>query len=175
MAESCWSQTEGPELNQGDYLPGIQVPLFHSPFREGMVQDSEAEAPTEVQIKDVIVVSQTCDLVQNKVRFVALCPVETVAEIEKQQPALAKHWKEIKKGRREGLHLLVACENPLDYQQALIVDFREIISLPRGYLEKHASGVGRRYRLRSPFLEHFSQAFGKFYMRVALPDFLEPS
>jgi hypothetical protein len=31
---------------------------------------------------------------------------------------------------------------------------------------------GKRYRLQSPFLEHFSQSFGRFYMRVALPEFL---
>ena len=173
MVDSCWSDTEGSELHQGDYLPSIHVPLFRTPFDDQKPTiGAEAESPTEVQEKDVIVVSQTCDLVQEKIRFVALCPVETIAELEKQQPAMAKAWNEIKKGRREGLHLLAPCKDPSNYKDALIVDFREIISLPCGYVERHAHQCGRRYRLKSPFLEHFSQAFGKFYMRVALPEFV---
>jgi hypothetical protein len=173
MLEACWSQTEGPELNQGDYLPGIPVPIFRLPLITGTaVVGAEVEHPTEVQIKDVIVITQTCDLLLEKIRFVALCPIETITELERQQPDLAKEWKNVQKGRREGLHLIGACTNAGDHRNALVVDFREIISLSRGYVEAYASSIGRRHRLRSPFLEHFSQSFGKFYMRVALPDFV---
>lgn len=172
MPEFCWREIEGPELFQGDYLPGIHVPLFQSPFGDQPTEGNEAERITEVQQKDAIVVSHTCDLAQEKIRFVALCPVETIAELEKQQPKLAKEWKNIKKGRWEGLHLLGGCGKADDHMSALIVDFREIISLPVGYVEAHASSCGRRYRLQSPFLEHFSQSFGRFYMRVALPEFI---
>jgi hypothetical protein len=173
MLRFCWSEVEGSELHQGDYLPGIQVPLFQNPFVERIPEEgAEAERPTEVQEKDVIVVSHTCDLLLDKIRFVALCPVDTIAEREKDQPKMSKEWKNIQKGRYEGLHLLGSCTDPNDQASALVVDFREIISLPRGYFEGHAVACGKRYRLQSPFLEHFSQSFGRFYMRVALPEFL---
>jgi hypothetical protein len=173
MPEICWSEVLGSELNQGDFLPNIQVPMFQTPFLQGQPEiGAEAERPTEIQVKDVIVVSHTCDLVQEKIRFVALCPVETVESLEKQQPAMAKRWKEVKKGRHEGLHMLAPCNVGHDYHNSLIVDFREIISLPRGYVEGHAHDCGGRFRLKSPFLEHFSQSFGRFYMRVALPDYV---
>ena len=51
----------------------------------------------------------------------------------------------------------------------LVVDFREIFSLPIDYLKDHAVRLGPRWRLKSPFLEHFSQAFARFFMRVGLP------
>jgi hypothetical protein len=137
MPEICWSDVLGSELNQGDFLPNIQVPNFQTPFLQDHVDiGAEAERATEIQVKDAIVVSHTCDLVQEKIRFVALCPAETIESIEKQQPAMAKRWKEVKKGRHEGLHMLGPCNAGDDYSKALIVDF------------------------------------GRFYMRVALLDFV---
>ena len=58
---------------------------------------------------------------------------------------------------------------PDDNREALVVDFREIYSLPSDYLTDHAAQLGLRWRLLSPFLEHFSQAFARFFMRVGLP------
>jgi len=55
-----------------------------------------------------------------------------------------------------------------------VVNFREIVNLPVVYLRQHATGLGDRYRLQSPFLEHFSQAFARFFMRVGLPSAVPP-
>jgi hypothetical protein len=54
------------------------------------------------------------------------------------------------------------------------INFREIYSLPIGYLQQHAVALGPRWRLQSPFLEHFSQAFARFFMRVGLPSTIPP-
>lgn len=53
--------------------------------------------------------------------------------------------------------------------QSMVVDFGHIVSLPIDYLENHAALIGNRWRLGSPFLEHYSQAFARFFMRVGLP------
>lgn len=172
MPVVCWSQTKGPELNQGDLLPGIPVPLFRLPIRDEMQIEGDVETVTEIVVRDAIIVSHTCDLLQDKIRLVALCPVLTITDYEEQQPRFAKEWKNVQKGRHEGLHLLGPSNESGDHKKALVVDFREIISLPRGYVERHASDCDNRYRLASPFLEHFSQCFGRFYMRVALPEFI---
>lgn len=58
--------------------------------------------------------------------------------------------------RSSTLHLLASPTNPADARSALVVDFRAIYSLPVAYLNRHAVQVGDRWRLRSPFLEHFS-------------------
>ena len=73
--------------------------------------------------------------------------------------SLFPSWNEVLKGRIEGLHLLASPTAPEENRQALVVDFREIFSLPHDYLADHAKRLGPRWGLKSPFLEHFSQAF----------------
>ncbi len=57
---------------------------------------------------------------------------------------------------------------------ALVVDFREIYSLPFELLTLQAEAAEKRWRLKSPYLEHFSQAFARFFMRVGLPSAIPP-
>ena len=69
----------------------------------------------------------------------------------------------------QGLHMVASPESPKTNTQSLVVDFGHIVSLPINYLENHAASIGKRWRLSSPFLEHYSQAFARFFMRVGLP------
>ena len=57
---------------------------------------------------------------------------------------------------------------------ALAVDFGHIISLPAGYLTRHAESPGDRWGLEAPFLEHFPQAFARLLRRVGLPSSVLP-
>ena len=124
----------------------------------------------------LIVVTQSCDLENKKARFVATCPTHTLAEFEEANPAFSRkgQWEQVRKGRVEGLHLLASPERPSENRDALVVDFGHIISLPLDYLEAHAESLGDRWRLRSPYLEHYSQAFARFFMRVGLPSAIPP-
>jgi hypothetical protein len=164
--EPFWVQVSEGTLRQGDYLPGCLIPIFGSDFASG-------GAPTEVTTDtgDLIVVTQSCDLEQRKVRLVAACPIFPMAAFEAVNPAFARkgRWNEVLKGRIEGLHMLASPTLPEDNRQALVVDFREIYSLPYEYPAIHAARIGPRWRLKPPFLEHFSQAFARFFMRVGLP------
>jgi hypothetical protein len=55
-----------------------------------------------------------------------------------------------------------------------IVDFREIFTVPRTYLESLLSQRNaKRIRLLPPYREHLSQAFARFFMRVGLPNEVE--
>ena len=65
--------------------------------------------------------------------------------------------------------MLASPEAPDDSRRALVVDFGQIFSLPPAYLARRATQLGSRWRLDSPFLEHFSQAFARYFMRVGLP------
>ena len=101
----------------------------------------------------------------------ALCPIHSLSRFEEVNPNFKKkgQWEQVRKGRVEGLHLLASPDDPANNREALVVDFRQIYSLPFGYLTRHATALGNRHRLQSPFLEHFSQAFARFFMRVGLP------
>lgn len=166
-----WEQVTDPNsLSQGDHLINCMVPLYGETFGES----PEEEIDIPVVEMDLIVVTQACDLEQNKVDHVALCPIYSRAEFELNSPGSKIQWEQVRKGMREGLCLLGSQTDPADNQSTLVVDFRQIISLPISYLKGHATRHPPRFRLRSPYLEHFSQAFARFFMRVGLPGKIPP-
>ncbi len=166
-----WNKTEGGTLAQGDLLSGCHVPAFGENFgTEGV------ETEIAVRVTDLIVVTQSCDLQNDKVALVALCPIHTLEVFEQSNPNFKtrNRWETVRKGQQPGLHLLASPETPENNRAALVVDFGEIHSLPPSYVKKHAVQLGSRWRLESPFLEHFSQALARYFMRVGLPSSIEP-
>lgn len=163
---SFWTTCLGEHLEQGDYLPGCWVPVVSADFDPGL-----AEPEIAVGRGNLIIVTQSCDLANDKIQLAALCPIADLATWERLNPDYAKRgfWESVRQGRREGLHMVSALADAADGRNALVVDFRQIYSLPVLYLRKHAAGLTTRWRLQSPFREHFSQAFARFFMRVGLP------
>ncbi len=161
-----WSEVEGPGLAQGDYLPSCWVPVFEPDY-------GTARGIRDVHVReyDCIVLTQSCDLENDKAPLVALCPIYAIAEFERVNPRMKERgmWERIRQGRIEGLHLLASQTTPDQNGSCFVANFRDIYSLPIDYLKQHASALGRRWRLQSPYLEHFSQAFARFFMRVGLP------
>jgi hypothetical protein len=166
-----WTLAQGHELAQGDFLPNCFVPVVPNDF-------APAVQPVVIPVRqgDLIVLTQSCDLANLKTGLVALCPIHSLSAFEAVNPQFGKKgaWEEVRKGRREGLHLLASPSNPTISRESLVVNFREIYSLPIGYLRQHAAHLSQRWRLQSPFLEHFSQAFARFFMRVGLPSAVPP-
>lgn len=167
---SWWEAVKGPDLNQGDFLPDCVVALVPEDFSptDGKVEEFEG------QYFDLIVVTQSCDLENNKAPFVALCPLYPLSVFEKDNPAFKGKWEPVRQGNRHGLHMLASMTHPEDNASAVVVDFHQIFSLPVGYLNRRAAGLGERKRLKSPYVEHFSQAFARFFMRVGLPSNIPP-
>jgi hypothetical protein len=163
---SFWVSCHGEQLEQGDYLPGCWIPVVGADF-----DPASAEPEVSVGRSNLVIVTQSCDLANDKLQLAALCPIAELATWEQLNPDYAKRgfWESVRQGRREGLHMLSALVNAGDGRNALVVDFRQIFSLPVPYVRRHASGLGARWRLQSPYREHFSQAFARFFMRVGLP------
>ncbi len=90
---------------------------------------------------DLVVVTQSCDLENQKVALVACCPIFPIAEFESVNTDFQKRgpWEEVRKGRVEGLHLLGSQTDPANNRMAAVVDFREIYSLPFAYLTDRAA------------------------------------
>jgi hypothetical protein len=169
-----WSSIKEPTLHQGDLLPDCLIPEFAATF--GHAPDESSTIYTDMA--NLIVLSQTCDLAHGKLSLAALCPVWLVPAFEEAQLALGQsrstqwwrdYWNNVRKGRSPTLHLLASPTAPTEARSCLIVDFRAIYSLPVAYLTRRAEQIQDRWRLRSPYLEHFSQAFARSFMRVGLP------
>lgn len=174
--EPFWVQINESTFRQGDYLPGCLVPIpVFDPTKFGKNSEIQ-DVQIEVNEVDLIVLTQSCDLESKKVAQVVLCAIYPISEYEENNEAFKKKgkWNEVSRGRIEGLHLLASPTNPDNNKESLVVNFREIQTLPYEYVLKHASNLNDRWRLKSPYLEHFSQAFARLFMRVGLPSAIPP-
>jgi hypothetical protein len=146
-----WKEVTGSDLAQGDLLPKCLVPQFGPDYGTG---DADAVAEVPTVDADLIIVTQSCDLVNDKVVLVALCPIHTLEEFENSNPRYKQrsNWENVRKGRVEGLHMLGSPEEPDSNQKARVVDFGQIFSLPPKYIRRRAELLGTRWRLASPYL-----------------------
>ena len=161
-----WREYTGSDLNQGDVLEACAIVVVRDDFSIESVEDEIG-----IETRRLIVVTQSCDLENGKAPYVALCPIYTLLELEAADAKFKRQgcWEEVRRGKIEGLYMLPSPRDPSVNRDALVADFRMIVSLPIAYLARHASEANLRPRLLSPFVEHFSQAFARFFMRVGLP------
>jgi hypothetical protein len=102
---------------------------------------------------------------------VVVAGIYTIEDFEELNASFQSkgRWESVAKGRFDGLHLLHGHGEPTNGRECLVVDFRQIVSLPVEYVRSFVQNCGERWRLGSPYLENMSQAFGRYFMRVALP------
>jgi hypothetical protein len=160
-----WSEINGPDLAQGDLITEIVVPRVRPDFPTDTAIDA-------IEI-DAIVATQSCDLVNSKTPNGVLVRASRLSEFEATNAHYAsnrRNWNLVLRGGVHALYLLPSENKPENRDEMWVVDFREVYSVPIPYLKARAIDLGDRARLRSPYVEHFSQAFARFFMRVALPE-----
>lgn len=173
-------------LTQGDIIFDCPIIRWASKTVElGANRDlSILESLIEATRVDVIVMTQACDLEQNKVLNVILCPHislekykeywEKAGEVKEGKKPNAKQWIKACRDISNGYIWNLAMLNEGTTDEALlthrVVDFHDVYTLPRVFLESLLQQRGQsRLRLRPPYREHLSQAFARFFMRVGLP------
>jgi hypothetical protein len=160
MSDYPWyGIVDAEDLQQGDLL-------FACPFD----QVDDTGQPRRKNY-DVVVLSQSCDLVQDKLEMVQLCPFWALDALAKKIEYFAnkRGKEELRRGNLPGYHLLNRCELPEKPTDLLVIDFRMQFAVKFVYLKRLASGQKPRLRLLPPYREHLAQALARFYMRVGLP------
>jgi hypothetical protein len=160
MSDYPWyGLVEGDELQQGDLLLGCpfdQVDDMGQPRRKDF---------------DVVVLSQSCNLVYTKLEMVQVCPfweLETLAQrVEYFRGKRGR--EELRRGNLPGYHLLNRCALPEKHTDFLVIDFRLQFAVKLVQLKPRASCQKPRLRLLPPYREHLALAVARFYMRVGLP------
>ncbi|MBP9019402.1 MAG: hypothetical protein KBG04_06270 [Bacteroidales bacterium] len=141
------------------------------------------EAATEAVRADVIVMTQACDLANNKVENVILCPHLSIDEFKKSweddfkkksQTPTPKAWKGVCDSICNGFIWNQSMLNSGDVGgkkiDKRVVFFHEVYTIPRIFLESLVKAPDKiRIQLKPPYREHLSQAFARFFMRVGLP------
>jgi hypothetical protein len=161
---------EGDSLEQGDLFDSCPV---YIPTHDAV---NLPTADFEWVERDLIVLSQTCDLVKNreKVTEVLLCSVWNRSELTSGHLSTSKGMEDARRGNLPGFHVSAPCDLPSLEREVRVVDFRRVYSLPIAFLRKRALDDGRRLRLLPPYREHLSQGFARFFMRVGLPVDIAP-
>lgn len=164
---------DGEELQQGDIFRGFPIlrPSITSDLLDAFLNDLDIETPVEVLTGDVVLLTQSCDLANDKVDTVILCTVWDLAEYENSLGSspkeITKRKELIRQGKEPSFHMLAASENPA--VQLSLVEFKRIYTSPKDILTQFAISCGSRVRLLPPYREHLSQAFARYFMRVGLP------
>lgn len=161
MTESYpwYGLANGDELEQGDLLR--ECPLFR-PTVANEVQRLRADA---------VILSQSCDLTNDKLEIVQVCPIfsleELAATVERFRNKRGR--EDLRRGHFPGYHLLSRCELPKHESDFWVCDFRSLFGIHVAVAKALAVEQSPRVRLLPPYREHLAQAFARFFMRVGLP------
>ena len=160
--------TKAEPLSQGDLIASCPVLMPPTAAALGGKPDTIA---LDVDIYDVIVVTQSCDLDNEKVNSVLVCPVHSLEQFGEWEPQFKdkKPREEMRRGYLPGYHMLAASDIGGLERSISVVDFCSVYALPIQFLKDLIAAADQRLQLVSPYTEHLSQAFAHFFMRVALP------
>jgi hypothetical protein len=170
-----YSVVSGSDIRQGDIL--FDAPIITPLSVDDLDKDSIGEV--RVSRQPAIVLSQSCDLVvrrsgKPKVEQVILCPIFTKSEVDSVSKFDARTWEDIRRGYLPRYHLLNECIIRGHEVELRLVDLANVLSLPFSVVQKLCERTKERIRLESPYREHMSQAFARFFMRVGLPVDIPP-
>jgi len=178
VADGWYEIVNGPDVEQGDLLNNC--PIF---FLENLPlpEDAPSEGETDgtVQVYDVVVLTQSCDLQRGqgrqKVRHVVVCPIQARSDIEKDGSHILHQKGLIKKATKNELPAFFVIppyctEDAGELTRELgVVAFQQVYTLPIEVISKVAERRSPRLRLVPPYREALSSRFASFFGRVALP------
>jgi hypothetical protein len=185
MTDGWYEVVDAEEkLTQGDLIFDCPILTWEFNSEPILMPESQHLQSSVVALQaDLVIMTQACDLENSKVNNVILCPHLGLSDYKKAWEAVMQenghnptkkawesHCKDIRDGYVWNQTMLSNANVELLQIEHRVVDFHEVYTLPRGFLElllRHRGEV--RMRLRPPYREHLSQAFARFFMRVGLP------
>lgn len=174
MTYPWYRLVDGDDLEQGDILEDF--PVFSPPVGLTLNSLEEQDARFTWSPHNVIIMSQSCDLVngREKITEVVFCAVWNRSELTEGHLSTDKGMEDARRGQLPAHHVLNECELPRANREVRVVDFRYVYTLPVDFSREFASKTVNRIRLLPPYREHLSQAFARFFMRVGLPSDIPP-
>jgi hypothetical protein len=170
-AQSAWKPVAGKDasLAQGDFLPRLVVPIIPPDSWKLFMDEKACNHQIPVIETAAVVLTQTCDLKNNKVSKIVICRAFEITEFEKVNTDYkAKgRWDSVGKGRERALYLLPGLSEAHD--TPIVVYFSDIHILDGDFVRSYVKDMDGRYQLTSPYRESLSQRFGTFFSQVALP------
>ena len=163
-----YAGVSGDDLEQGDILTNCQVFVPVVPFKPVSPGSPARRAEVTWQERDVLIMSQTCDLVKGREKLteVLLCLLWRQSELRDGFLSTAKGMEEARRGNVPGAHVLNACRVPgIEEPEYRVVDFRRVHSLPLALVRQFAAEHSPRARRSRPgfrTLLHAGRAPGRY-------------
>ncbi len=149
-------------LTQGDMLDDCPLVYWE-------LLPSEAETgPRPVTVRArVVVLTQACDLAQNKATRILVAVVHEAQHLVDRGLLKSSVIRDqVRSHRVYGWYFLPKGET----MRESIVDLRHLHTVPRNVLEELITRGKRVIRLTTPYREHLAQHFATTYSRIGLPE-----
>ena len=152
-----------------DGLP-LQGELLWAFTQREVVEEPDGTFVAEERTRDLIVLSQSCDLENQKIERVHVAPIHALEVWIHHNPNDLDRMEDIRHGLDTSLYLLPGWRGgPVSQlKEDHVVDLADAWTERRPAIEQACTAMETRIALRSPALEHFSQAVARSFMRVGL-------
>jgi hypothetical protein len=157
-------------LEQGDILFNCNVLIPDKSHYLAILNNIETEVPVNIIQINAIVLSQSCDIVNDKINAIIVCPIWPLQVLIDNNAHFksSKAREELRQGNIPSYHLLNKLKLENNNEEFYFVDFHNIYSIPKTFIIELIQKE-KRIRLQPPYREHLSQAFARYFMRVGLP------
>lgn len=152
-------------LSQGDILD--DCPLVFWPDQTRQV--AEGDEPESQQAR-VIILTQACDLANDKATRVVVAQVHAAADLVRAGRVTEKYVRDnVRRGQVYGWYFLPADAARPGFTESL-VNLRDLHTVPKPLLEGLQARGKHVGRLMTPYREHLAQHFAVTYSRIGLPE-----
>jgi len=159
-------------IEQGDIFTDCLILVPGEEIYLSISKNIETTEGVDAKYINGIILSQSCDIENDKIDSLIICPIEPLSDLIKRDDFYkSKKGKiDLIQGKQPPYHLLDKIQLTND-QEAIfyIVNFRNIYTIPKSYINLKTTESPNRIRLNSPYKEHLSQSFARYFMRVGLP------
>ena len=151
-------------VDQGDIIDGCPI-LQIARFDERNPDSPQVACSTH----RVVVLTQTCDLANQKTQRVTVAVVHDAQFLVEQSIVRATDVRgPIRAGRVYGWYFLPSClECELSES---VVDLRQLYTIPREVLDSLCAAGRRKARIQPLYREHLAKHFADTFSRIGLPE-----
>jgi len=99
----------GDEITQGDIIKNCYIPIPGESFYEAILaESSEPSGSVDINSGDFIILTQACDIINDKIDSIVMCPVWALSFLMKKDSYYnSKNGREsIRQGKEPAYHLL---------------------------------------------------------------------
>jgi hypothetical protein len=158
-------------IEQGDIIEKCNILVPNEQHYQAILEERENEIPpVDIMQIDGIVLSQSCDIENEKIDSIIVCPIWSLKKFITKGNFFSgsRAREDLRQGKFPEYHLLQRFEGDGLPNDFYFVDFHRIYSVPKKFVEAIIKHKPHK-RLLPPYREHLSQSFARYFMRVGLP------